>query len=73
MASFDSGCFDRDWVERLGANRALSGIECLETLLHDLGRGGDESLRAGGCDILRLLRARDAIIGTTRTPPTSNA
>jgi hypothetical protein len=56
-------------LERLGANRALSGIECLETLLHDLGRGGDESLRAGGCDILRLLRARDAIIGTVRTPP----
>ncbi|WP_395684398.1 DUF2063 domain-containing protein [Dokdonella sp.] len=56
-------------IERLGANQVLSGIECLETLLHDLGRGGDESLRVGGRDILRLLRAREAIIGTARTPP----
>ena len=54
-------------IERLGANRVLSGLECLETLLHDLGRDGDESLRAGGGDILRLLRARDAILGTACT------
>ena len=53
-------------LERLGANRDLSGIECLDALLHDLGRGGDEAVRASGVDILRLLRARDAILGTLR-------
>jgi len=55
-------------VERLGANRNLSGLACLDALLHELGRGGDEALRTGGIDILRLLRSRDAILGTLRTP-----
>jgi hypothetical protein len=56
-------------IERLGSNRDLSGLACLDALLHDLDRGGDESLRAGGRDILRLLRARDAILGTACTTP----
>jgi hypothetical protein len=57
-------------IERLGANSDLSGVACLDALLHDLDRDGDESLRSGGCDILRLLRARDALLGTACAPPT---
>jgi hypothetical protein len=53
-------------IERLGANRDVSGLACLDALLHDLARSGDESLRAGGIGILRLLRSRDAILGTSR-------
>jgi hypothetical protein len=53
-------------IERLGANRDVSGLACLDALLQDLARSGDESLRAGGIGILRLLRSRDAILGTSR-------
>jgi hypothetical protein len=60
-------------VERLGANRDLSGLDCLDALLLELGRGGDESLRTGGIDILRLLRSRDAVLGTLRTTPPRDA
>lgn len=56
-------------IERLGANRDLSGLACLDALLHELGRGEDATLRAGGIDILRLLRSRDAILGTLRATP----
>ena len=51
-------------IERLGANRDLSGQACLDALLHELGRGDDDALRTGGIDILHLLRSRDAILGT---------
>ena len=51
-------------VERLQANRHLSGIACLDALLRDLGRNDGPALRASGATILRRLRERDAILGT---------
>jgi hypothetical protein len=60
-------------LERLGANRDLTGLACLDALLHDLGRSGDESLRSGGIAILHLLRTRDAILGTLTEQRSSDA
>lgn len=53
-------------IERLQANREHSGRSCLEALLHEIGRGGDDALLASGVAILRRLRERDAILGTRR-------
>jgi hypothetical protein len=60
-------------LERLGANHDLTGLACLDALLHDLGRSGDESLRSGGIAILHLLRTRDAILGTLTEQRSSDA
>lgn len=51
-------------VERLQANRSLSGMACLDTLLRELGRGDDPPLRASGATIFQRLRERDALLGT---------
>lgn len=51
-------------IERLGANRGRSGTGCIDDLLAELGRDGDEALRASGAAILRHLRERDVILGT---------
>jgi hypothetical protein len=51
-------------IERLGANSAATGDECLERLLAELGRDGEPTLRASGVAILQRLRACDAILGT---------
>jgi uncharacterized protein len=54
-------------IERLGANRSLSGLACLDALLLELGRADDEALRSGGAAILHHLRSRDALLGTLRS------
>jgi hypothetical protein len=54
-------------LERLGANRDLSGSAVLDALLIDLDRTHESSLRESGHAILRHLRVREAIVGT-RSP-----
>lgn len=51
-------------LERLQANRNDTGLACLDALLHELGRGDDQALRASGIAIVHRLRERDAILGT---------
>jgi hypothetical protein len=54
-------------IEKLQTNHDHAGQACLDRLLAELGRGDDPALRASGAAILRLLRERDAIIGTANT------
>jgi hypothetical protein len=52
--------------ERLQQNTGSSGRACLDALLAELGRD-DDAVRDSGLAILRLLRERDALIGTRRS------
>ena len=52
--------------ERLQQNSGSTGRECLDALLAELGRN-DDAVRDSGLAILRLLRERDALIGTRRS------
>jgi hypothetical protein len=49
--------------ERLAANAQMTGRECLEALLAELGRD-DEAARASGLATLDRLRDRDALLGS---------
>ncbi len=51
-------------LERLQANRELSGQACIDALLASLCREGEPALQESGTAILRHLRERDAVLGT---------
>jgi hypothetical protein len=51
-------------LERLQDNRDQSGLDCLRALLAEMGHAEDDSLLAGGVQVLRELQQREAILGT---------
>jgi len=51
-------------IERLQSNTQASGAEVVAALLAEVVPGGAATLQQAGCDILRDLRAREALLGT---------
>ncbi|UXI67273.1 DNA-binding domain-containing protein [Tahibacter amnicola] len=50
--------------ERLQENARCTGLEVLDTLLHEVAPGAADALRQGGIQILHDLAARHALLGT---------
>lgn len=61
-------------IAGLQENRDETGAQCVDAVLAALGRQHDAELRASGLNILKQLRACDAILGTVRegTAPREN-
>ena len=53
-------------IERLKANAGDSGSAVVAQLLAEIAPDNAAALQAAGCDILRHLHAREALLGTRR-------
>jgi uncharacterized protein len=51
-------------IERLQANGTATGADIVATLLAEVAPGNAAALQQAGCDILRNLHAREALLGT---------
>jgi uncharacterized protein len=51
-------------IERLQSNTQLSGADVVAALLAEVAPGNAAALQQAGCDILRNLHAREALLGT---------